>query len=332
MLALAEAIIPGTSTIPGADDTTVREVAGSWSPGCRRGWAPRGLPPTVRSTPPPACAPAARSTRSPRPASRRCSMQWERDPLLKIPLSVIVERLQGRPLRRAARAAGDGGAAQAAAPGHRAALGPAGPRRRVVDRRRRRVRRGGRWGPARAGRWWATSSPRAATRWSSSRRGSSTTATASTAARCAAYERFYRPVFAVGNATFPVFVGRMVGGSTAVNGGTAFRTPSWVLDRWCEEMGTDAFEPSRMAPYFEQVETHLGVGAVLAPARGAHRRRHAAGLRRARLEARRAAQERAGVRGVRLLPPRLPERRPAGAPTSPTSRRRWSGARCSSPA
>ena len=27
MLALAEAIIPGTSSIPGADDTTVREVA-----------------------------------------------------------------------------------------------------------------------------------------------------------------------------------------------------------------------------------------------------------------------------------------------------------------
>ena len=30
-----------------------------------------------------------------------------------------------------------------------------------------------------------------------------------------AYERFYRPVFALGNATFPIFVGRMVGGSTA---------------------------------------------------------------------------------------------------------------------
>ena len=73
-------------------------------------------------------------------------------------------------------------------------------------------------------------------------------------------ERFFRPAFTLGNVSFPVLVGRMVGGSTAVNGGTAFRTPSWVLDRWCEEMGTDAFTPSRMEPYFERVEAHLGVG------------------------------------------------------------------------
>ena len=72
-------------------------------------------------------------------------------------------------------------------------------------------------------------------------------------------ERFYRPAFTLGNATLPVLVGRMVGGSTAVNGGTAFRTPSWVLDRWCEEMGTDAFTPSRMEHYFDRVEAHLGV-------------------------------------------------------------------------
>ena len=52
----------------------------------------------------------------------------------------------------------------------------------------------------------------------------------------------------------------MVGGSTAVNGGTAFRTPSWVLDRWCEETNSDALSPARLAPYFERVETHLGVG------------------------------------------------------------------------
>ena len=80
-----------------------------------------------------------------------------------------------------------------------------------------------------------------------------------------ALRRFYRPIVAFGNAVFPVFAGRMVGGSTAVNGGTVFRTPSWVLNRWCEEMGTDEFLESRMAPYFEQVETHLGVAA--SPAR-----------------------------------------------------------------
>jgi hypothetical protein len=72
-------------------------------------------------------------------------------------------------------------------------------------------------------------------------------------------ERFYRPALALGNAAFPVFLGRLVGGSTAVNGGTAFRTPPWVLERWCEEMGTDDFLPSRMGPYFERVEKHLGI-------------------------------------------------------------------------
>ena len=49
-------------------------------------------------------------------------------------------------------------------------------------------------------------------------------------------------------------MGRMVGGSTAVNGGTCFRTPSAVLDRWCEEMCTDEFSRDAMRPYFERVE------------------------------------------------------------------------------
>ncbi len=75
-----------------------------------------------------------------------------------------------------------------------------------------------------------------------------------------ALSRFYRPAFSVGNAFIPIFSGRLVGGSTAINGGTAYRTPGWVLDRWCEEMGTDEFLASRMAPYFERVEAHLGVG------------------------------------------------------------------------
>ena len=45
--------------------------------------------------------------------------------------------------------------------------------------------------------------------------------------------------------------------TTAVNGGTCFRTPPWVLDRWCEEIGTDEFERSKMAPAFERVESIL---------------------------------------------------------------------------
>jgi choline dehydrogenase-like flavoprotein len=54
-------------------------------------------------------------------------------------------------------------------------------------------------------------------------------------------------------------MGRLVGGSTAVNGGTSFRTPNWVMDRWCEEMRTDDFTPDRMEPYFRKVESILQV-------------------------------------------------------------------------
>lgn len=75
-----------------------------------------------------------------------------------------------------------------------------------------------------------------------------------------AHKRFYRAAFTVGNAPMPIFIGRLVGGSTAINGGTSLRTPSWVLDRWCDEIGTDAFTPDRMAPYFEHVERFLQVG------------------------------------------------------------------------
>ncbi|MGZ6099241.1 MAG: gluconate 2-dehydrogenase subunit 3 family protein, partial [Myxococcaceae bacterium] len=83
MVALAEAIIPGTSTIPGADDITVREVIDlitRVSPKLATAWtaAHRALD-------------AAARLRTGRPfhalsAARQQSLlvQWERDPLLKI--------------------------------------------------------------------------------------------------------------------------------------------------------------------------------------------------------------------------------------------------------
>lgn len=73
------------------------------------------------------------------------------------------------------------------------------------------------------------------------------------------HTEFYRGGMAIGNNLFPVFMGRLVGGSTAVNGGTCFRTPRAVLDRWCEDLRTGEFAPDRMAPYFERVEHVLEV-------------------------------------------------------------------------
>jgi choline dehydrogenase-like flavoprotein len=51
----------------------------------------------------------------------------------------------------------------------------------------------------------------------------------------------------------------MFGGSTAINGGTCFRTPSWVLERWCEDLRTDDLSVAAMDPIFTKVERFLEV-------------------------------------------------------------------------
>jgi len=76
-----------------------------------------------------------------------------------------------------------------------------------------------------------------------------------------AHRKYYRGAFVLGPWLFPVFMGRMVGGSTAINTGSCYRTPTWVLDEWCDRIGTDAFSEANMRPYFEQVERTLVVGA-----------------------------------------------------------------------
>ena len=80
-----------------------------------------------------------------------------------------------------------------------------------------------------------------------------------------AHRRFFRPVVSIGNVLIPTYVGRLVGGSTAVNGATCFRTPPWVLDRWAEEMATDAFSPDRMGKLFQRVESFLEVQPACQP-------------------------------------------------------------------
>ena len=258
MVALAEAILPGTSTLPAADDTTVREVLEliqRVSPRLGTAWsaAHRALD-------------AAARLRTGRPfhalsSDRQQSLlvQWERDPLLKIPLTVIANVLK---------------VVHFDAPHVQRAMGarPKPPLPVVTPRWSQQVQ------PAAA--WtggdvecdvvvMGTGAGGAVVGHGLAERGHAVVFVEEgelhqrhsfDQSMVRGYERFFRPVFAVGNATFPVLVGRMVGGSTAVNGGTAFRTPSWVLERWCEEMGTDAFEPSRMEPYFQRVERHLGVG------------------------------------------------------------------------
>lgn len=63
----------------------------------------------------------------------------------------------------------------------------------------------------------------------------------------------------IGNTFIAVPMGRLVGGSTAINTGTCFRTPDWILERWVSEFGLTGFEPDTMRPYFERVERELQV-------------------------------------------------------------------------
>jgi choline dehydrogenase-like flavoprotein len=257
MLALAEAIIPGTSSIPAADDTTVREVAAivtRLSPRLGKAWtaAHRALD-------------AAARLRTGLPfhalsTARQQALlhQWERDPVFRSPLSVISSVYK---------------IVHFDAPHVQRALGarPKPPLPVTEPRWAQQAHAAESWtggdvecdvvvigtgaggavvGHALAARGHAVVFVEEGQLYHRHSFDGSTVR---------AYERFYRPVFALGNATFPIFVGRMVGGSTAINGGTAFRTPDRVLDRWCEEMDSDALSPSRMAAYFERVETHLGV-------------------------------------------------------------------------
>src|SRR5690606_23807602 len=53
--------------------------------------------------------------------------------------------------------------------------------------------------------------------------------------------------------------GRVVGGSTVINGGMSWRTPEAVLARWQREDGVADIDPARMEPYFERVERRIHV-------------------------------------------------------------------------
>jgi choline dehydrogenase-like flavoprotein len=64
-------------------------------------------------------------------------------------------------------------------------------------------------------------------------------------------------------------LGRGLGGTTLVNSGTCFRTPSYVLERWAEEFGLDLDEAA-LRPSFERVEQALSVAEVTPELAGAN--------------------------------------------------------------
>ena len=73
---------------------------------------------------------------------------------------------------------------------------------------------------------------------------------------------FYRRkgmTFAFGNVVIPLLMGQLVGGSTAVNVGTCWRTPSWILEKWHRELKLSDLSPSKMERHFNRVEDILQV-------------------------------------------------------------------------
>lgn len=85
---------------------------------------------------------------------------------------------------------------------------------------------------------------------------------------------------AFGNGAIVVPVGRTVGGTTTVNSGTCYRMPERIFRSWQERHGLTDYTVESLAPYYERVESVLGVdvagskflgGGADAIARGAER-------------------------------------------------------------
>jgi choline dehydrogenase-like flavoprotein len=256
-LALAEAIIPGSATVPAADEATVaraEEVLRAFHPSLPRAWS------IAQAT-----LAAAAIAQSGRPFDLLTAAQqeelirrWEDDPVLKTPLALmsvvykfvhfdqrdVYETLGGklnvvgalesprwlRQIQRAEQWRGGDVECEVVVVGTGAGGGVVG--RELADRGFAVV---------------------------FVEEGEHYRRDAFDGSSVRAHQRFYRGAFSVGNMAMPVFIGRLVGGSTAINGGTCFRAPPWVLDRWCEDTDSGDFSTEEMRPYFERVEAVLDV-------------------------------------------------------------------------
>ena len=75
--------------------------------------------------------------------------------------------------------------------------------------------------------------------------------------------------FSIGNTYIPIPIGMTVGGSTTVNSGTCYRAPERVLTEWVDDYGLDELSPDGMAPYYDKVESILGVAPAKVELTGA---------------------------------------------------------------
>lgn len=65
-----------------------------------------------------------------------------------------------------------------------------------------------------------------------------------------------------GNAPIILPLGEGVAGTTLINSGTCFRTPTAILDSWAERFGLDGMSEAELDPYFRRVEREVHVAQV----------------------------------------------------------------------
>jgi len=74
-----------------------------------------------------------------------------------------------------------------------------------------------------------------------------------------AHTNYFRNVPALGRSPIMVLMGKLVGGSTAVNGGSSLRPPIQVHYDWCQDLGTDDLSQENMSSYYDRASEMLMV-------------------------------------------------------------------------
>jgi choline dehydrogenase-like flavoprotein len=74
-----------------------------------------------------------------------------------------------------------------------------------------------------------------------------------------AHTTYFRNVPTIGGAPVLTLMGKLVGGSTAVNGATCIRPPPHAYRDWCDQIGSDDLSAENLAPHLEKVERALSV-------------------------------------------------------------------------
>src|ERR1700690_2875242 len=256
-LALAEAIVPGSASIPAADEATVaraHEVVQGFHPSLARAWSIAQA--TLAAA---AIGQTGRSFDALSAARQEALIrQWEDDPILKAPLALVALLYKFVHFDRPSVYETLGGK-----------LNVVG----ALERPRwlRQIHRAEEWqggdvecegGVVGTGAGGGGGGSQLADRGFAVvfvEEGEHHRRDAFDGSSVRAHQRFYRGAFSLGNVAMPVFMGRLVGGSTAINGGTCFRAPPWVLDRWWKDADCGDFAADALGPYFERVESVLDV-------------------------------------------------------------------------